>query len=156
MRQWPRRPAPAERPGPGGPPPSRLRPFGRRLGAAQAALFTARRGFLPHDCAARADTVRRELSLLRARALEVYAEAALHIGRTELATAERASRELCTLAPFGESGYRLLMQSLAAQGNRAEVLRVYDGLRRRLRGELGVDPRRLTRTVYQHILDATA
>lgn len=129
--------------------------WGRAWGAAQTALFTARRGFLPHDPAAWAEAVRHELAVLHERALEAYADAALHVGRTELATAERASRELCTLAPFRESGYRLLMRSLAAQGNSAEALRIYDDLRRRLRNELGIEPSRPTREVYQQILDAT-
>ncbi len=126
--------------------------WARAWGAAQTALFTARRGFLPQEVAPWADGVRQELAVLREGALEVYADAALHIGRTELATAVRASRELCALAPFRESGYRLLMKSLAAGGNSAEALRVYDDLRRRLRDELGVPPSRQTRDVYQHLL----
>ena len=129
--------------------------WGRAWGAAQVALFTARRGFLPHDRAPWTDPVRHELSVLREHALEVYAEAALQVGRTELATAERASRELCALAPFRESGHRLLMEALSAQGNDAEALRVYDDLRQRLRAELGIEPSRPTRDLYQRILEGT-
>lgn len=127
--------------------------WARAWGAAQTALFTARRGFLPNDQSSWADGVRGELAVLRERALEVYADAALNIGRTELATAVRASRELCAIAPFRESGYRLLMRSLAAQGNSAEALRIYDELRCRLREELGVEPSQATRDVYRKLLD---
>jgi DNA-binding SARP family transcriptional activator len=126
--------------------------WARAWGAAQTALFTARRGFLPGEPAAWAASVRSELDVLLERALEVYAEAALHIAGTELATAERASRELCTLAPFRESGYRLLMQALTARGNDAEAMRVYEQLRRRLRDELGIDPSEATRALHLELL----
>jgi DNA-binding SARP family transcriptional activator len=124
----------------------------RAWAAAQTALFTARRGFLPGEPATWAENVRNELGVLLERALEVYAEAALHVAGTELATAERASRELCTLAPFRESGYRLLMRSLAARGNDAEALRVYEQLRLRLREELGIDPSEATRALHLQLL----
>jgi hypothetical protein len=39
----------------------------------------------------------------------------------ELATAERASRGLISPAPLRESGHRLLMSALTAQGNDAEA-----------------------------------
>lgn len=126
--------------------------WARAWGAAQTALFTARRGFLPGEPAAWAEGVRSELNVLLERALEVYAEAALGLAGTELATAERASRELCTLAPFRESGYRLLMQALAARGNDAEAMRVYEQLRRRLRDELGIDPSEATRMLHLELL----
>jgi DNA-binding SARP family transcriptional activator len=125
----------------------------RSWGAAQTALFTARRGFLPGEPSAWAEDVRAELNVLRERALEVYADAALHIAGTELATAERASRELCALAPFRESGYRLLMRALAAKGNDAEAMRVYEQLRGRLRDELGVDPSEATRALHLDLLN---
>ena len=48
---------------------------------------------------------------------------------TELAAAERSGRALVEAAPFRESGYRLLMEALAAQENIAEALRVYERLR---------------------------
>jgi len=126
--------------------------FGRAWGAAQTALFTARRGFLPDAPGAWAEGIRRELELVHQRALETYATAALHIGRTELPTAERAGRELISLAPFRESGHRLLMRALAAQGNTAEALRVYDALVCRLREELGVPPCAETRALHAELL----
>jgi DNA-binding SARP family transcriptional activator len=128
------------------------RQWARAWGAAQTSLFTARRGFLPGESAAWAGIVRAELDVLHERALEVYAHAALEIAGTELATAERASRELCTLAPFRESGYRLLMQALAAGGNDAEAMRVYEQLRRHLRTELGIDPSAATQALHLELL----
>jgi DNA-binding SARP family transcriptional activator len=126
--------------------------WGRAWGAAQTALFTARRGFLPGEAADWADGVRAELELIHQRALEAYATAALEIGRTESPTAERAGRELVGLAPFRESGHRLLMRALAAQGNSAEALRVYEALARRLREELGVAPGEETRALHAQVL----
>jgi DNA-binding SARP family transcriptional activator len=126
--------------------------WARAWGSAQTALFTARRGFLPDAPGAWADAVRRELELVHQQALEAYATAALYIGRTELATAERAGRELISLAPFRESGHRLLMRALAARGNTAEALRVYDALLRRLRDELGVPPCAETRALHTELV----
>ena len=60
--------------------------------------------------------------MLRLRALECYAAVELGIAGTELAGAERAGRQLVRLAPLRESGYRYLMQALAAQDNLAEAL----------------------------------
>lgn len=123
--------------------PSRLwlRPTTRGAwAAAQTALFVARRGFLPGEDRPWVEQVGHELDGLRLRALETYAEAALRLGDTELATAERASRELVGLAPYRDSAYRLLMNALAARGNYAEALRTYDQLRHRLRDDLGADP----------------
>jgi SARP family transcriptional regulator, regulator of embCAB operon len=127
--------------------------WARAWGAAQTALFTARRGFLPGDESAWAQVVRTELDLLRQRALEAYAAAALGIGHAELATAERASRELVLRSPFRESGYRLLMSALNDQGNTAEALQVYDTLRLLLRDELGVIPSQPTRELHTRLLD---
>jgi pentatricopeptide repeat protein len=112
----------------------------RAWAAAQTALFVARRGFLPDEDRPWVEQVGHELDGLRLRALETYAEAALRLGDTELATAERASRELVGLAPYRDSAYRLLMNALAARGNYAEALRTYDQLRHRLRDDLGADP----------------
>lgn len=120
--------------------------------AAQTALFVARRGILPGEDRPWIDELRHELDGIRQRALEAYAGAALRLGGTEHATAERAARELVGLAPYRESGYRLLMRALMALGNDAEALRVYDSLRQRLRDELGVDPSAATRELHAALL----
>ena len=133
-----------------------LHEWGRAWGAAQISLFVARRGFLPDEELDWATATRRELDEIYLRALETYATAALHLGNTELPTAERAARELVTAAPFRESGHRTLMSALAAQGNTAEALIAYEALRRKLSHELGVEPDPQTRKLHQAILLAGA
>jgi DNA-binding SARP family transcriptional activator len=54
-----------------------------------------------------------------------------------------------------ESGYRYLMQALAAQDNLAEALGVYGQLSECLRDQLGVSPSPATRQLYQQLLAAT-
>ena len=66
-----------------------------------------------------------------------------------------ASRQLTSLAPLRESGYRYLMQALAAQGNLAEALGVYGRLSEYLRDQLGVSPSPATRELYERLLAAT-
>jgi DNA-binding SARP family transcriptional activator len=120
--------------------------------AAQTSLFVARRGFLPGEDHQWIGEIRAELDTIRLRALETYAGAALHLGGTELATAERASRELVGLAPYRESAYRLLMDALAARGNGGEAIRVYDALLHRLRDDLGVRPSTASRQAHADLL----
>jgi len=55
-------------------------------------------------------------------------------------------------APYRESGYRHLMRALAARGNSAEALKIYDALRRRLRDDLGVAPGPETQDLYRQLL----
>ena len=129
--------------------------WARAWGPALTALFVAERGFLPGEDAPWIDEIRHQLTVLRLRALECYAVAALGIGGTELAAAVRAGRELIRLAPLRESGYRYLMQALAAQDNLAEALVAYGQLSDCLRDQLGVSPSPATRELYQRLLAAT-
>ena len=131
-----------------------LSDWGRAWGAAQVTLFTARRGFLPGEDLPWISDIRSELDSLQIRALGAYAEASLRLAGTELATAERSARDLVARAPFRESGYRVLMEALAARGNTAEALRVYDGLVRLLSEELGVVPSQPTRDLHAQLLRA--
>ena len=78
--------------------------------------------------------------------------AGLNMGGTELATSERAGRALVEAAPFRESGYRLLLEALAARDNVAEALRVYDRLRILLRQELGVAPGQAAQDLHRRLL----
>ncbi|PZS36960.1 MAG: DNA-binding protein [Pseudonocardiales bacterium] len=128
------------------------REWSRAWGAAQTSLFIARRGLLPEEDLHWIVAIRRELQSLYLRSLETYTAAALHLGDTELATAERAGRELITAAPFRESGYRLLMRALTARGNPAEALLVYDHLCRHLRDELGIAPSLESRDLHAAML----
>ena len=115
-------------------------------------MFVARRGFLPGEDAAWIDQVRRHLDELHVRSLETYGSAGLGLGGTELSAARNAGRMLVELAPLRESGHRLLMRTLAAEGNPAEALRVYEHLRCVLRDELGVAPSDASREVYETLL----
>ena len=118
------------------------------------ALFTARRGFLLAEDAHWISEIRGRLDELQRRALEAYGEAALGIGGTERGAAARAGRALVALAPYHESGYCLLMRGLAAEGNAAEGLLVYEQLRRLLNAELGAAPSAATQALHRSLLGA--
>jgi DNA-binding SARP family transcriptional activator len=102
-------------------------------GPARVTQHIAKRGFLPGEEASWVVETRRALEQTYLRALELAATASLGIGGSELDTAERAARALVKEAPYRENGHRLLMQTLAARGNSAEAVQVYDSLRRLLR-----------------------
>jgi DNA-binding SARP family transcriptional activator len=129
-----------------------LRDWPRAWGPSQVALFIAEREFLPGEHTPWIDEQRRALAEVRLRALEAYTAAALGTGGTELPAAVRAGRQLIRLVPLRESGYQLLMQALAAQGNVAEALRVYTNLNDTLRDELGVSPCATTQAVYDELI----
>jgi DNA-binding SARP family transcriptional activator len=126
--------------------------FGRAWAPARVALHTAQRGFLPAVDAPWASAIRRELDEVRLRALECVGEAGLGMGGGELDAAERSGRRLVELAPFRETGHRLLMEALAARGNVAEALLVYERLRTHLRDELGIVPGARTRAAYERLV----
>jgi DNA-binding SARP family transcriptional activator len=119
---------------------------------ALTAQLVARRGFFPEVDAAWAESWRRRLGEMHARALECYATACLELGGAELPGAERAARELLDLVPLRETGHLLLMRALAARGNVAEALAVYERLRVLLREELGVDPCGAVRDTHADLL----
>ena len=127
----------------------------RAWGPALTAMFVAERDFLPGEDAPWIDEIRHQLTELRLRALECYAAAGLGLGGTELSGAVRAGRQLTRLAPLRESGYRYLMQALAAQGNLAEALGVYGQLSECLRDQLGVSPSPASRDLYERLLATT-
>ena len=129
--------------------------FLRAWGPALTGLFVAERDFLPGEDAPWIDDIRHQMTELRLRALECYAAAGLGIGGTELSAAVRSGSRLMRLAPLRESGYRYLMQALAAQGNLAEALGVYGHLSEYLRDQLGVSPSPATRELYERLLAAT-
>jgi pentatricopeptide repeat protein len=74
------------------------------------------------------------------------------LGGTEIAGAERAARRLLEQNPLRESGYRLLMQALAARGNVAEALQVYERARTVFRDELGIPPGAAIQEVHAELL----
>lgn len=112
----------------------------RAADCARAALDPLERPLLPDLAGRWVDEGRVELEELRSDALETLARAALRLGPAELPAAERAARALIGREPYRESAYGVLMEALAARGNLAEALRVYDRLRVLLRDELGATP----------------
>jgi pentatricopeptide repeat protein len=133
-----------------------MKDWHRAWAPARAALHTASRGFLAGDDAPWIEDVRRELEDIRLRAHEAVAATALGLGGPELAAAERSGRALTEAAPFRESGYAHLMRALAAQGNIAEALRVYDRLRCLLRDELGIAPSVAVQELHRELLSGAA
>lgn len=125
---------------------------GAAWAAARVPLHIAQRPFLAGEEGAWIDERRAQLEDVHVRALEVTAAASLRIGDSELDTAERSARTLLVKAPFRESGYRLLMETLAARGNAAEALRIYESLRTHLRAELGAAPSPATQALHKKLL----
>jgi DNA-binding SARP family transcriptional activator len=130
------------------------RDWGRGWAPARVALHTASRGFLAGHDAPWIAEVRRELGEMRLRALECVGEIGLGMGGGEVDAAERSGRRLVELAPFRESGHRLLMEAMAARGNVAEALLAYERLRTLLRDELGIPPGRELQALHARLLDA--
>jgi DNA-binding SARP family transcriptional activator len=128
------------------------RQWARAWSASLSALLTSQREFLPGEEASWIGQRRRLLEEIEARALECYVAASIGIGAAELAAAERAARQLVAKEPYRESGYRLLMEALVAQGNVAEAMHVYDDLRRLLREELAIAPSPATQELHKRLL----
>ena len=119
---------------------------------ARVALHVARRGFFPGEDAPWIDEQRGVLEDVELRALECIAESSLELGPAERDAALRSGRDLVRLAPHRESGYRLLMRTLAARDNVADALDVYEQLRLRLREDLGAGPSRATQELHRSLL----
>jgi DNA-binding SARP family transcriptional activator len=101
------------------------------------------------------DEWRRRLDDVRLRGLECFAAARLGLGGPTLPQAEECGRRLIELAPYRETGHRILMEALERRGNVAEALRVYDRLRVLLRDELGIAPSPAVQSVYRRLLGKT-
>jgi DNA-binding SARP family transcriptional activator len=127
----------------------------RAWALAQAPLNIASRGLLPGAQASWLEPRRRDLADIRLQALEVIGRAGLRLGRTQLASVERAAQSLIEAEPYRESGYVLLMEALAAEGNIAEGLRVFERLRVLLRDELGTMPSPETIAAHERMLRPT-
>lgn len=121
-------------------------------GPGRVAQHVAARPFLAGEELPWVEEQRRRLDELHLRALELVGRACVGIGGGEVDTALRAARELIERAPYRESGTRLLMEALAAHGNRAEALVAFDVLRRRLRDELGSAPSPETQELHRRLL----
>jgi DNA-binding SARP family transcriptional activator len=121
-------------------------------GPAHTAYHIAKRRFMLGLDAPWIDEWRRRLDEICARALYLFALSGLGLGGPALQHAERAARTMIEMAPFNETGYRILMEILESQGNRAGALLVYDRLRGLLHEEMGVDPSPALQEVYVRLL----
>ncbi|MBV9603507.1 MAG: winged helix-turn-helix domain-containing protein [Solirubrobacterales bacterium] len=128
----------------------------RAWGPALRAQFIARRPLLPEHDTPWLDQWRRRLDDIHDRALEAYAASCLGIGGTELPGAERAARRLLERAPLRETGYALLMNALAAQGNAAEAMSVYATARTTLDEQLGITPGQAIQEAHARLLGLSA
>lgn len=126
--------------------------WGEAWTQAHVTLNIARRPFLAGFEAPWVEEMRRDLRELELRALEAIVKAGIGLGGTELAGAERSAKALIRGAPFRESGYLGLMQSLVAAGNTAEALRTYDELRKLLASELGTAPDAEIQSLHRRLL----
>jgi DNA-binding SARP family transcriptional activator len=124
-------------------------------GPAGVAYHIASRPLLQRDDVPWLDDWRRRLEDVRLRGLECFARARLELGGPTLAQAAGCASRLIELAPYRETGYRILMEALERQGNVAEALRAYERLRVLLRAELGVEPSKEVQSVYRRLLGET-
>jgi DNA-binding SARP family transcriptional activator len=121
-------------------------------GPAGVAYHVARRPLLQGEDRPWLDEWRRRLEDIMLRGLECFAQARLSLGGPTLAQAEDAARQLIELAPYRESGHRILIEALERRGNVAEALLAYDKLRLLLRDELGVAPSPALQSVHRRLL----
>jgi DNA-binding SARP family transcriptional activator len=122
------------------------------VGPTLVAHSISQRRFLPGAEGDWIDGLRQELAEIQVRALECTARRSLGIGGPEVAVAERTARRLIDSSPYRESGYAMLMEALERQGNLAEALRVYEGLRGLLREQLGAAPSPTVQRVHERLL----
>jgi SARP family transcriptional regulator, regulator of embCAB operon len=121
-------------------------------GPAGVAYHVARRPLLQGEDRPWLEGWRRRLEDVHLRGLECFAEARLGLGGPTLSQAEDCARRLIELAPYRETGHRILMEALERRGNVAEALLAYDRLRVLLRDELGVAPSPAVQSTHRRLL----
>ena len=109
----------------------------------------AARSFLPGEDAPWIEVQRRVLADTLVQATELSGEAEL--ARGAASDAQRLAREVVDLDALRESGYRLLMRSLAASGNGAQASRVMEECRSALRELAGARPSAETERVFREV-----
>jgi SARP family transcriptional regulator, regulator of embCAB operon len=122
-------------------------------GPAGVAYHVARRPLLQGEDRPWLEEWRRRLEDIHLRGLECFADARLGLGGPTLSQAEDCARRLIELAPYRETGHRILIEALERRGNVAEALLAYDHLRVLLRDELGVAPSPTLQSVHRRLLD---
>jgi SARP family transcriptional regulator, regulator of embCAB operon len=125
-------------------------------GPAGIAYHVARRPLLQGEDRPWLDQWRRRLDEVHLRGLECVAQARLGLGGPTLPQAEDCARQLIELAPYRETGHRILIEALERRGNIAEALLAYDRLRLLLREELGVAPNPTLQAVHRRLLGESA
>jgi len=128
----------------------RRRDGGVAWSEATVAAAITRRPFLPGVDRPWVGAERGRLRGARVRALDVLVEVLL--ARGDHPVALEIARELVHLEPYREAGHRQLMRAHLGAGERGEAARVYEGLRRLLAEELGVDPAPETQQVWRQAL----
>ena len=118
---------------------------------ANVASAIAVRGFLEGDDGEWATTQRGRLQRQYLRALDCLAGVWNATDEPNLAV--EAATEAIAIDPFREQSYRLLMQSHAQAGNRAEATMAYRTLRELLQSELGASPSPETERVYRSLAE---
>ena len=124
-------------------------------GPAGVAYHVARRPLLQGEDRAWLDEWRRRLEEVELRGLECFAEARLGLGGPTLPQAEDCARRLVELAPYRETGHRILIEALERRGNAAEALLAYERLRVLLRDELGTAPSPAVQRIHRRLLEET-
>jgi SARP family transcriptional regulator, regulator of embCAB operon len=125
-------------------------------GPAGIAYHVATRPFLSGLEAPWIDQWRRRLEDVRLRGLECFVAAGLGLEGPALAQAEERARMLTELAPYRETGHRMLLEALERRGNVAEALRAYERLRVLLHHELGIAPSPSVQAVHRRLLRLSA
>ena len=125
-------------------------------GPAGVAYHVATRPLLAGHDAVWLDEWRRRLADVQVRGLECLTAARLGLGGPTLPQAADCARRLIALAPYRETGHRMLMEALERTGNVAEALLVYEQLRTLLQHEFGIEPSATVLAVYRRLIDQTA
>lgn len=126
--------------------------WGEAWGAARVAAAVSERGFLVGHDHPWVDERRREMDRVLERAERCIVSCGLALGDRELGAAERAARRLTERRPLDESAVALRMRVHTAAGDPAAALGVFEGLRLRLRDELGVHPGAELRELHRDLL----
>jgi DNA-binding SARP family transcriptional activator len=124
--------------------------------AAHISMNIADRPLLPRWSGRWIEERRIDLERTRLRSLEALAACGVGLAGTELSTAKRAAQALIDADPYRESGHRFMMQALTLEGNTAQALLVFDGLRTRLRDDLGIAPSEETLRLHSDLVGATS